>query len=157
MKFATPLILLAVVTSTVVADETWMYPVRSPGTAGFLKSNDIRTASYAGRIIDVEFASFDGILKWYSDKIDSAAVSDALVKYKNRKPDAADVNHGSATAHNGNSGRTTIVTYVFTPNRKHITILHPIDDGEIVVISLLGTKKNTGIQIIQRHTPATGG
>lgn len=156
MKFATPFILLAVATSTVVAEETWMYPVQSPGSSGFVKSNDVRTASHASRIIDVEFASFDDVLKWYSDKIDSAAVPDALVQYKKRKPDAADVNHGSATAHNGDSGRTTIVTYVFTPDRKHITILHPIDDGGIVVISLLGTAKDTGIQIIQRHTSATG-
>jgi len=117
-----------------------------------VKSDDVRIANYSSRIIDVEFATFDAVLKWYSSKIGSTAASDALINYEKRPAGAADVTHGSATAPNGNSGRTTIVTYAFTPTHRQITILHPLDDGGVITISLLGTEKETGIQLIRRHS-----
>ena len=148
-------LVMAFVTSPVVAEESWMYPVKSPGASGSLESNNVKTASHASRIIKVHFASFDDILKWYSGKTGSVAVYEELAKYMKREPADADESHGSAT-HKGNSPRPTIVTYAFTPNRKHATIFHSADDGGIVVISLVGTAKDTSIQIIQRHTPAVG-
>ena len=151
MKFANVLLIWSVLCTALSAEETWMYPVLSPGSSGVHKSNDVRIADYSTQVIDREFATFDEILKWYCDRIGSATVSDALIKYKKRPSDAADVHHGSAIARNGDSGRTTIVTYVFTPTHSQITMLHPVEAGGVLAISLLGTEQNTGIQIIRRH------
>lgn len=157
MKIATTLLVSAVLCTTLNAEETWMYPIQSPGSSGILRSNDVRIASHSSRIIDVKFATFEDILNWYSNKIGTTAVTDAFIKYKKRPSDAANVHYGSATAHNGNSERTTIVTYTFTPTHNHVTILHPVNDGGVITISLFGTEKETGIQFIRRYSPQSPG
>lgn len=131
------------------ADDLWRYPRQSPGVTGHTEINKESIANYSSRDISDDF---DTVVKWYAEKINAKALTEALEKYANRDDGSPDISHGAATATDisSKSTFTTSITYFLTPHHKHVTFLHPTDTGDVIVVSIAGTPERTSVQIVEK-------
>ena len=133
------------------ADDSWRYPKQSPGVSGRTVLSKESAATYWSRDISDDF---DTVVNWYAKKLDANGLTEALEKFANRDDAAHDISHGSATAtaisSEPDSTSTTSITYFLTPHHKHVTILHPTAEGEVIVLSIAGTPKRTSVHFVEK-------
>ena len=133
-------------TQQAASAEDWGYPKQSPGVSGHSDINKLSVADYWSRDID---DSFTNVVTWYAKRLNATALTDAIEVFAKRPVEASDTSHGSATSHQLSEQPptcTTTMTYFLTPQHKHVTILHPVSNGDIVVLSIAGTELRTSVQ-----------
>ncbi|NND99105.1 MAG: hypothetical protein HKN47_17445 [Pirellulaceae bacterium] len=143
------------------ADEPWMYPVSvsSPVSLvelnsqtlkiGYVESRGVRISESTSRTVHASVARFEDVIQWYSEKIGGTNLPEKLDAYTKRTPGKVDVHDG--TAFDIKSVPTTLITFRFTSGYKQITFLPPVVDGDVVAVTLLGTKDETSIQVVRKH------
>jgi len=164
MKIFT-LILVCAFPCITSANEPWMYPLAvgpNPSLTelnsqslriNYVEFGGVRISDCSSRAVDADVASFDAIVKWYSDKLGSTDLTGKLASYNSRAEEAPDSQHGQVI---GPTASAPTILYRFTPAHKQITIVPPIDDGDIVAVSLHGTNAETRIQVVRRHPNRKG-
>jgi hypothetical protein len=162
MKFLVFVVACAL-TYTTQADEPWMYPVAiTPSTLkemssltlrkAYVETLGVRTFDGTSRTIDADVASFDDIVKWYSEKLGGTELPKALETFKQNateNPERRDGYSRSLLVHPG-----TLLTYRFVPAAKQVTLLHAVDGSDLVVVSLQGTEHETCIQVLRHYRDA---
>ncbi|TWT79725.1 hypothetical protein CA13_11320 [Planctomycetes bacterium CA13] len=149
------------------AEESWMFPVTMDSPTAKVQLDSLRIAeSYVeeiggrnaitSRVIHSSVASFDEIVKWYSDRLITPDLSEKVADYDRRSAVAPElcVEHGINPK---DDPTKAIVTYWFTPTLKQITTLFTNDEGGVIAILLLGTENQTRIQVMRRRTRESGG
>lgn len=165
-------ILTCAFTSIASADEPWMFPVDFPTAAtaqyrvhfmsavtsnSFIEIADgSRPFDCTTRIVDVNVASFQEIVKWYSEKIGETQLAKKLESFIAKSEPAQSRSDANPLRlydfESLQMARSTHLNFRFTPEHKQITILHAEENGDIVSISLLGNDRETSIQVV-RHAP----
>lgn len=148
------------------ADEPWMYPVpfeipRSRDEWDSMRmlvhsveAHGTRYAENTSRIVPESVASFDDIVKWYSERLKVSDLTEELSEFNARDADDPGMSAEGLTWPKDNPKKPvrTLVTHWFTTNQKQITFLLPEESGSIVAVSLLGVKGKTKIQVMRRRT-----
>ena len=141
------------------ADEPWMYPVEAPVSptidqinaliirTGFTETRGLRKFTSTTRSVPSDVASFEGIVKWYADKVGETTLSYYLDRFVNTGVSGP----GVGIFDDVPTASSTHLTYRFTSEQKQITVLHVEENGDVVTISLLGSDRETNIQILRRH------
>jgi hypothetical protein len=146
------------------ADEPWMYPVSCEPPLSAVELNSMRTSVHYANVRDGKFAentsrtvhqsvaSFDDIVKWYSERLNVPDLPEKLSAFNARVADDPESSVEDLTWPKDNPIIPIVVTHWFTANQKQITFLLPEESGSIVAVSILGMKANTRIQVMRRGT-----
>lgn len=144
------------------ADEPWMYPVETPASptinqmnslirkTGFVETLGARVFTSTTRAVPADVASFEDIVKWYSDKLGDTDIPKSLDSFNKSNADAATARDGFSKSFIAAPAAHT--RFRFTPDQKQITTMLSIDGGDTVAISLIGTKSETSIHVMRHHS-----
>ncbi|WP_442511272.1 hypothetical protein SH528x_002942 [Novipirellula sp. SH528] len=161
MKFLLS-IFVCVLACTANAEESWMYPVAIPTSptqaelnsatmkVSYVESNGAKPFEGTRRVVHADVASFQDIVKWYSEQTGDTELPKVLKKFVER--DEGEAKSGNGYTKDLSTIFSTHLAYRFTPAQKQITILHIEASGDVVAISLLGLEHETSIHVI-RHRP----
>ena len=149
-------------------DESWMYPAAMPTSptidqmnslrlkTAWVESLGVRIYTSNSTVVPANVASFEAIVKWYSDKLGDTDIPRSLDSFNNLSADdATRVRSGASKSFIAAPAAHTI--YSFTPDQKQITIMLSIDGGDVVAVSLVGTKPETSILVMRHHSNQNGG
>ena len=147
-------ILITVLASTLsivaAADEPWMYPVNIDSSPTPAELSSLRMGnSYAA---DSEgFRPFEA-----TTRVVDADVATRLPQTLDRFMTEGKTGPGIGFFKTAQLSLSTHLSIRFTPDHKHITILHAEKAGDVVAISLLGLNHETNIQVLRhsRHPQA---
>ncbi len=157
-------ILITVLASTLsivaAADEPWMYPVNidsspTPAELSSLRMGNSYAADSEGfrpfeattRVVDADVATFGEIVEWYAGKLGETRLPQTLDRFVTE----GKTGPGIGFFKTAQLSLSTHLSIRFTPDHKHITILHAEKAGDVVAISLLGLNHETNIQVL-RHS-----
>jgi len=142
-----------------------MYPVKIDSSPTHAELSSLKMSStYAAdsdgarpfqgttRVVHVDVATFDEIVKWYADRIGETR----LPKTLNRFVNDGKTGPGIGFFKTAELSLATHLSFRFTPEQKHITILHAEETGDVVAVSLLGLNHETNIHVLRhrRHAHA---
>jgi hypothetical protein len=141
-------------------DEPWMYAVDMPASptikqmnsliqkTGYVETRGARIFTSTTTVVPKEVASFEGIVKWYAEKLGERRLSYFLDRFV----ETGISGPGLGMFETEQLASATHLTYRFTSEQKQVTILHAEENGDVVTISLLGLEPETSIQVL-RHYP----
>lgn len=117
-------------------------------------SSEVRGTSNAvntSRVVHDSVASFDEIVKWYSDRLGVPGLPEKLSAFNAKVAGAPEhsIEGGTWTE---DKPTETLISYWFAANQKHVTFLLTEEGGNAVAVSLLGLTDKTRIQVMRRQT-----
>lgn len=103
------------------------------------------------REVHTSVASFEQIVKWYSERLVVPDLPKKLAVFSKR----VDAEPGHRAEHVTRAGvdptqTQALVTSWFTSNLKQVTTLFPDKNGDVIAISILGMGEKTRILVMRR-------
>ncbi|WP_146534867.1 hypothetical protein [Rubripirellula reticaptiva] len=115
-------------------------------------SDGVKPFEGTTRVVHVDVATFDEIVKWYAERIGETRLPQTLDRFV----DEGKTGPGIGFFKTAELSLASHLSFRFTPEQKHITILHTEETGDVVAVSLLGLNHETNIHVLRhrRHAHA---